>query len=118
MYYVFSQKEEGDGPQQRIFQFDKVHDSSTGNEEVHRVLSLPAVELSMEGFNVSIFCYGQTGAGKTHTMIGVDNGMQMTGQAQELRRGRMKAPSLPNSTNLDIPGGNTKESGSPLGFGS
>ena len=73
MYYVFSQKEEGDGPQQRIFQFDKVHDSSTGNEEVHRVLSLPAVELSMEGFNVSIFCYGQTGAGKTHTMIGVDD---------------------------------------------
>ena len=24
----------------------------------------------LKGFNVTLFCYGMTGAGKTHTMIG------------------------------------------------
>ena len=31
----------------------------------------PAVEHCLEGFNVAVIAYGQTGAGKTHSMIGV-----------------------------------------------
>ena len=31
----------------------------------------PAVEHYLEGFNVAVIAYGQTGAGKTHSMIGV-----------------------------------------------
>ena len=30
----------------------------------------PIVENCLAGYNSSIFAYGQTGAGKTHTMIG------------------------------------------------
>jgi hypothetical protein len=61
------QKAEGDA---QTFQFDKIHDSTVGNEEIHRVVSLPAARLCVEGFNVTVFCYGQSGSGKTHTMMG------------------------------------------------
>ena len=36
----------------------------------HTVVGLPMVEHCMAGYNSSIFAYGQTGAGKTHTMLG------------------------------------------------
>ena len=30
----------------------------------------PVVDSVLEGFNGTIFAYGQTGTGKTHTMVG------------------------------------------------
>lgn len=30
----------------------------------------PIVDGVLEGYNASVFCYGATGAGKTHTMLG------------------------------------------------
>ena len=33
---------------------------------------LPTVESALEGYNTSILCYGQTGTGKTMTMLGYD----------------------------------------------
>jgi hypothetical protein len=32
----------------------------------------PLVESAFRGFNTTLFAYGQTGTGKTHTMLGVD----------------------------------------------
>jgi len=45
-------------------------------DAVHRIflctaVGRPAVEHCLEGFNVAVIAYGQTGAGKTHSMIGV-----------------------------------------------
>ncbi len=37
------------------------------------VAGIPMVDNCMAGYNSSIFAYGQTGAGKTHTMMGVVN---------------------------------------------
>ena len=34
------------------------------------VTGRPIVESCLAGYNASIFAYGQTGAGKTHTMVG------------------------------------------------
>lgn len=34
------------------------------------VAGSPIVDRCMSGFNVSLFAYGQTSAGKTHTMTG------------------------------------------------
>ena len=34
--------------------------------------ALPIVQSVLEGYNGTIFAYGQTGTGKTHTMLGYD----------------------------------------------
>lgn len=40
------------------------------NLEIYRRTVEPLISNIMEGFNVTCFAYGMTGAGKTHTMIG------------------------------------------------
>ena len=39
----------------------------------------PIVNSVMDGFNGTVFAYGQTGAGKTHTMEGLPNPPEMRG---------------------------------------
>lgn len=51
------------------FKFDKIlHNSS--QEEVFDYCAKDIVKSVAEGYNGTIFCYGQTGAGKTFTMSG------------------------------------------------
>eukprot|EP00438_Fugacium_kawagutii_P006516 Skav209109 [mRNA] locus=scaffold179:191100:204141:+ [translate_table: standard] len=53
------------------YNFDAVFDEHNSQEDVFadcRGLIASAVD----GFNVTVFAYGQTGAGKTHTMYGND----------------------------------------------
>lgn len=49
--------------------FDRVFGSESTTEQVY-VEAMPAIEKVISGFNCTIFAYGQTGAGKTHTMEG------------------------------------------------
>jgi kinesin family protein C1 len=53
------------------FTFDRTFGPSTTNEEVFGEIS-QLVQSALDGYNVCIFCYGQTGAGKTHTMSSAD----------------------------------------------
>jgi Tfp pilus assembly pilus retraction ATPase PilT len=39
--------------------------------EVYDESAFPLVENVIEGYNGTIFAYGQTGCGKTHTMVGL-----------------------------------------------
>ncbi|KAI9768012.1 MAG: kinesin-like nuclear fusion protein [Geoglossum simile] len=55
------------------FTFDRVFGPSSQNPEVFEEIS-QLVQSALDGYNVCIFCYGQTGAGKTHTMS-ADDGM-------------------------------------------
>lgn len=54
----------------RTYYFDNVYDDKTMQETVFTETALPIIESVMEGYNGTIFAYGQTGTGKTHTMEG------------------------------------------------
>jgi hypothetical protein len=52
------------------FTFDYVFDTESSQQEVYEQTAKPAVFSILEGYNSTIFAYGQTGTGKTYTMEG------------------------------------------------
>ncbi|KAI5060323.1 hypothetical protein GOP47_0024743 [Adiantum capillus-veneris] len=54
----------------RHFVFDAAFPDATGQQEVYNTSTADLVEGVLQGRNGSVFCYGATGAGKTHTMLG------------------------------------------------
>ncbi|XP_016964240.1 uncharacterized protein LOC108034016 isoform X2 [Drosophila biarmipes] len=50
--------------------FDYVFDEGTSNQEVFDRMAKHIVHACMQGFNGTIFAYGQTSSGKTYTMMG------------------------------------------------
>ncbi|GFH13200.1 kinesin motor domain-containing protein [Haematococcus lacustris] len=58
----------------KSYTFDQVL-FDTCQQDVFEVAGMPMVDNVMAGYNSSIFAYGQTGAGKTYTMLGnISNG--------------------------------------------
>lgn len=55
---------------EKTFTFDMVYDWNSSQEEIYNQTAFPIVESVLEGFNGTIFAYGQTGTGKTFTMEG------------------------------------------------
>ncbi|KAE8703149.1 Kinesin-related protein 11 [Hibiscus syriacus] len=53
--------------------FDKVFGSHASSQEVYEVAARPVVKAAMEGVNGTVFAYGVTSSGKTHTMHGDQN---------------------------------------------
>ncbi|XP_061356775.1 kinesin-like protein KIN-14B isoform X4 [Gastrolobium bilobum] len=51
------------------FEFDRVYGPHVGQAELFTDVQ-PLVQSALDGYNVSIFAYGQTHSGKTHTMEG------------------------------------------------
>lgn len=54
------------------FIFDKVFDSNSSNLDVFHGSTKNIITTLLDGYNCSVFVYGATGAGKTHTMLGKD----------------------------------------------
>lgn len=52
------------------YAFDRVFQSSTSQEQVYNDCAKKIVKDVLEGYNGTIFAYGQTSSGKTHTMEG------------------------------------------------
>ncbi|XP_059314265.1 kinesin-like protein KIN-7D, mitochondrial [Lycium ferocissimum] len=52
------------------FAFDRVFGPDTCTQEVYEVAARPVVKAAMEGINGTVFAYGVTSSGKTHTMHG------------------------------------------------
>ena len=52
------------------FTFDQVFDLDSNQIDVYTLTAKPAVQSVLEGYNSTIFAYGQTGTGKTYTMEG------------------------------------------------
>jgi hypothetical protein len=55
-----------------FFTFDRVFDVNSTQEEVFNEMGREAIESVMKGYNSTVFAYGQSGSGKTHTMYGSD----------------------------------------------
>ncbi|KAG9408014.1 hypothetical protein AC1031_021252 [Aphanomyces cochlioides] len=51
--------------------FDSIFPSASTQSEIYAAVQ-PLVADVLEGFNATIFAYGQTGTGKTHTILGMD----------------------------------------------
>lgn len=62
--------EEGDQTE-KIFSYDSVYGIDSTQRQVYDETGFPLVESVISGFNGTIFAYGQTGCGKTHTMVGL-----------------------------------------------
>nr|CAI5831803.1 unnamed protein product [Callosobruchus analis] len=54
----------------KTFQFCKVFSEESTQVDVYRCIAVPIVEKVLQGYNGTIFAYGQSGTGKTYTMIG------------------------------------------------
>ncbi|ODV85403.1 hypothetical protein CANARDRAFT_186243, partial [[Candida] arabinofermentans NRRL YB-2248] len=52
------------------FVFDKLFDEDSTQEQVYECTTQPLLESVIDGFNSTIFAYGATGCGKTHTISG------------------------------------------------
>jgi hypothetical protein len=61
---------------ERRYTFDAVFDEHCSQSQIFRTAALPIVDSALSGFNGTIFAYGQTGTGKTHTMDGGDGEQQ------------------------------------------
>ncbi|XP_015191311.1 PREDICTED: kinesin-like protein KIF3B [Polistes dominula] len=54
----------------KVFTFDAVYDWHSTQQELYEETVRPLVSSVLDGFNGTIFAYGQTGTGKTYTMEG------------------------------------------------
>jgi hypothetical protein len=55
------------------FTFDRVFGHDSTQTEVFDYVAKPIIEGALEGWNGTLFCYGQTSSGKTHTMEGIQD---------------------------------------------
>jgi len=63
----------------RKFTFDHVFGPESTQTDVYDSVVAPVVAEVLEGFNCTVFAYGQTGTGKTHTMEGDVKSDEMKG---------------------------------------
>ena len=63
----------------KTFSYDAVYSTDSKQNEVYDESAFPLVESVLEGYNGTIFAYGQTGWGKTHSMVGIQDDEEQMG---------------------------------------
>lgn len=58
------------GIQEKRYGFDQVFGEETSQKEIYNSVVAPLINCIISGYNCTVFAYGQTGTGKTYTMIG------------------------------------------------
>ncbi|XP_056646406.1 kinesin-like protein KIF3A isoform X1 [Diorhabda sublineata] len=58
------------GEHTKPFKFDHIFGLDTTQLEMYKMTAFPIVDKVLEGYNGTVFAYGQTGTGKTYTMVG------------------------------------------------
>ncbi|KRX05883.1 P-loop containing nucleoside triphosphate hydrolase [Pseudocohnilembus persalinus] len=69
----------------KVFYFDWVADQESSQQDIFQNVGQPFALQVLEGYNTCIFCYGQTGAGKTFTMQGNLNDPQSENRGLQIR---------------------------------
>ncbi|KAF2840933.1 kinesin-domain-containing protein [Patellaria atrata CBS 101060] len=54
----------------QTFAFDRVFDDNTSQGDVYESTTKPLLDSVLDGYNATVFAYGATGCGKTHTITG------------------------------------------------
>ncbi|NWX41911.1 CENPE protein, partial [Steatornis caripensis] len=54
----------------KVFNYDRVFHSSDNTQQLYEGVAVPIIESAVQGYNGTIFAYGQTASGKTYTMMG------------------------------------------------
>uniref|UniRef100_A0A2K5DSZ8 Centromere-associated protein E n=1 Tax=Aotus nancymaae TaxID=37293 RepID=A0A2K5DSZ8_AOTNA len=57
----------------KSFNFDRVFHSNETTKNVYEELAAPIIDSAIQGYNGTIFAYGQTASGKTYTMMGSED---------------------------------------------
>ena len=52
----------------QTFAFDRVFDENTTQGDVYEATTKSLLDSVLEGYNATVFAYGATGCGKTHTI--------------------------------------------------
>ncbi|KAL0940056.1 kinesin family protein [Colletotrichum truncatum] len=88
------------------FAFNSVYDQSTTQEELFTAEVAPHLKALFQGLDVTIFAYGVTGTGKTHTMRGglklADRGVIPRLLSGVYRRGKKIAKDTGGETTVDV----------------
>ncbi|XP_043280889.1 kinesin-like protein KIF3A isoform X2 [Venturia canescens] len=67
------------GEPPKVFSFDAVFDIDSTQVDIYNETARPIVDKVLQGYNGTIFAYGQTGTGKTFTMSGAKTSPQLRG---------------------------------------
>ncbi|KAI1384305.1 kinesin-domain-containing protein [Hypoxylon trugodes] len=54
----------------QVFAFDRIFDENTSQTEVYEATTKTLLDSVLDGYNATVFAYGATGCGKTHTITG------------------------------------------------
>ncbi|KAJ4368569.1 tubulin-dependent ATPase kip3 [Didymella sp. IMI 355093] len=54
----------------QTFAFDRVFDDTTSQADIYESTAKPLLDNVLDGYNATVFAYGATGCGKTHTITG------------------------------------------------
>lgn len=63
----------------KTFAYDAVFDDSFTQQQLYDESAYPLVDSTLKGYNSTIFAYGQTGCGKTYTMLGIPEDPSLRG---------------------------------------
>lgn len=56
----------------QVYGFDRVYGANESSEVLHKECVAPSVDRAVQGFNATVFAYGQTSSGKTTTIRGTE----------------------------------------------
>jgi kinesin family protein 18/19 len=59
---------QGKRSKDQTFAFDRVFDETTTQGDVYEATTKPLLDSVLDGYNATVFAYGATGCGKTHTI--------------------------------------------------